>query len=161
MSPTVWLAMLNALACVSSSAEQLRHNGPAAVGLGSRGERAGYQVSRCPVGWDARRVSGNVPLLRTARLRLEPVTVPLAQAILAGELSGVSAAPGWPHEHTAAGLAHTLQPGHPPGWLITVGGEVIGDCGTHGRPDERGGRSATAWPHPTGAADLAARLSPP
>jgi RimJ/RimL family protein N-acetyltransferase len=84
------------------------------------------------------RVSANVRLLRTARLRLEPVTVTLVQAILAGDLSGVSPAPGWPHEHTAAGLAHALQPGHPPGWLITAAGEVIGDCGTHGAPDEHG-----------------------
>ena len=84
------------------------------------------------------RVSASVPPLRTARLRLEPVTAMVAHAILAGDLSGVSAAPGWPHEHTAAGLAHAAQAGHPPGWLITAAGEVIGDCGTHGPPDERG-----------------------
>lgn len=89
-------------------------------------------------------MSANVPPLRTARLCLEPVTVRLAQAILAGELSGVSAAPGWPHEHTAAGLAHTLQPGHPPGWVITAAGEVIGDGGAHGLPDRRGGRQLGA-----------------
>ena len=84
------------------------------------------------------RVSASVPPLRTARLLLEPVTATLAQAILAGDLSGVSAAPGWPREHTAAGLAHALQAGHPPGWLITAAGTVIGDYGTHAPPGERG-----------------------
>ncbi|MGH3290058.1 MAG: GNAT family N-acetyltransferase [Streptosporangiaceae bacterium] len=83
-------------------------------------------------------MSASVPPLRTARLRLEPVTVTLADAILAGDLSGVSAAPGWPHEHTAAGLAHAVQAGHPAGWLITTAGLVIGDGGTHGPPDEHG-----------------------
>ena len=28
--------------------------------------------------------------------------------------------------------------GYPPGWLITVDGAVIGDCGTHGPVDEAG-----------------------
>ena len=28
--------------------------------------------------------------------------------------------------------------GYPPGWLVTVGGEVIGDIGTHGPVDEAG-----------------------
>ena len=84
------------------------------------------------------RVNPSVPLLRTARLRLEPVDPALAHAILAGDLSGVSAAPGWPHEDTAAGLAHAVRAGCPLGWLITSDGEVIGDCGAHAPPDERG-----------------------
>jgi RimJ/RimL family protein N-acetyltransferase len=84
------------------------------------------------------RMGANVPPLRTARLRLEPVTAALAKAILAGDLSGVSAAPGWPHEHTTSGLAHAVQASHPLGWLITTAGQVIGDAGTHGAPDQRG-----------------------
>ena len=84
------------------------------------------------------RVSVSVPPLRTARLSLEPLTATLARAILAGDLSGLSAAPGWPHEHTAAGLAHAVHDGYAPGWLITTAGQVIGDGGTHGGPDERG-----------------------
>ena len=84
------------------------------------------------------RVSVSVPPLRTARLSLEPLTATLARAILAGDLSGLSAAPDWPHEHTAAGLAHAVHDGYAPGWLITTAGQVIGDGGTHGGPDERG-----------------------
>jgi len=49
--------------------------------------------------------------LRTARLRLEPLSAEMARAILAGDLSG----------------------------LVTVGGTVIGDIGTHGPVDEAGG----------------------
>ena len=48
--------------------------------------------------------------LQTARLRLEPLTVETARAILAGDLSGLAAAgltaaDGWPHDDTADGLA--------------------------------------------------------
>ena len=77
--------------------------------------------------------------LRTARLRLEPVTAETARAILAGDLSGLTAADGWPHEDTADGLAMAADGGLPPTWLITADGAVIGDCGTHGPVDEDGG----------------------
>jgi len=70
--------------------------------------------------------------LRTARLRLEPVTTETARAIMAGDLSGLSAAHGWPHQDTADGLAMAVKGGLPPTWLITAEGMVIGDCGTHG-----------------------------
>jgi RimJ/RimL family protein N-acetyltransferase len=86
--------------------------------------------------------------LQTARLRLEPLTAEMARAILAGDLSGLAAAglattglaaaDGWPHEDTADGLAMAVKTGHPPGWLVTVGGTVIGDIGTHGPVDEAG-----------------------
>ena len=74
--------------------------------------------------------------LRTARLRLEPLTAETARAILAGDLSGLAAAgltaaDGWPHEDAADGLGMAVKTGHPPGWLVTaVGGTVIGDIGT-------------------------------
>ena len=66
-----------------------------------------------------------------------------ARAILAGDLSalttaGLTAADGWPHEDTADGLAMAGKAGYPPGWLVTAGGAVIGDCGTHGPVDEAG-----------------------
>ena len=77
--------------------------------------------------------------LRTARLLLEPLTTESARAILAGGLSGWKAARGWPHEDTADGLALAVNSGHPPGWLITANGAVIGECGTHGPVDEAGG----------------------
>src|SRR6201984_3701381 len=81
--------------------------------------------------------------LQTARLRLEPLTAETARAIVAGDLSGLAAAgltaaDGWPHEDTADGLARGGKGGYPPGWLITVGGAVIGDIGTHGPVDEAG-----------------------
>ena len=81
--------------------------------------------------------------LQTARLRLEPLTAETARAILAGDLSGLAAtgltaADGWPHDDTADGLAMAVKTGHQPGWLVTAGGAVIGDCGTHGPVDESG-----------------------
>ena len=81
--------------------------------------------------------------LQTARLRLELLTAEMARAIVAGDLArltaaGLAAADGWPHEDTADGLAMAGKGGYPPGWLVTVGGEVIGDIGTHGPVDEAG-----------------------
>jgi RimJ/RimL family protein N-acetyltransferase len=76
--------------------------------------------------------------LETPRLRLEPVTGEIARAILAGDLSGLTVADGWPHDDTADGLALALEHGHPPGWLITADGMVIGECGTHGPVSEAG-----------------------
>ena len=66
-------------------------------------------------------MSARFPQLQTGRLRLEPVTAELAHAIQAGDLSQLSAAPGWPHEDTADGLAMAVRSGHPPGWLIITG----------------------------------------
>ena len=81
--------------------------------------------------------------LETARLRLVPLTAAMARAILAGDLSGLAAAglaaaAGWPHEDTADGLGMAVKTEHPPGWLITTGGAIIGDIGTHGPVDEAG-----------------------
>ncbi len=78
-------------------------------------------------------------LLQTPRLRLEPLTAEGARAILAGDLSGLRAGEGWPQQDTADGLAMALATGSPPGWLITLGGTVIGDCGTHGPAGSDGG----------------------
>lgn len=84
--------------------------------------------------------------IETPRLRLEPVSTDLAQAILAGDLRGLTAGRGWPHAATADGLRMALLRGHPPGWLILLPGDdgpggdiVIGDCGTHGPADADGG----------------------
>lgn len=83
--------------------------------------------------------------IESPRLRLEPVSTELAYAILAGDLSTVTAGRGWPHADTADGLRMALLRGHPPGWLIVLRGEteqadgiVIGDCGTHGPADADG-----------------------
>jgi RimJ/RimL family protein N-acetyltransferase len=81
--------------------------------------------------------------LQTARLHLEPVTTEMAQAALAGDLSGLTAfgltaAEGWPHEDTADGLGMAVKGGDPLGWFIVTDGAVIGDCGLHGPVDEAG-----------------------
>jgi GNAT superfamily N-acetyltransferase len=78
------------------------------------------------------------PPLRTARLRLEPVTPGAAGAIVAGDLSGVTAGDGWPHEDTISGLSHAIKSGSPAGWLVVADDAVIGDCGTHGPADATG-----------------------
>lgn len=83
--------------------------------------------------------------IETPRLKLQPLSMDLAQAILAGDLRGLTAGRGWPHTATADGLRMALLRGHPPGWLILLPGEdehaddiVIGDCGTHGPADADG-----------------------
>ena len=78
--------------------------------------------------------------LTTARLRLEPVTAEMARAILAGDMSvltaaGLTAAEGWPHEDSADGLGMIVKTGETLSWLVVAGGAVIGDCGLHGGPD--------------------------
>jgi RimJ/RimL family protein N-acetyltransferase len=75
----------------------------------------------------------------TARLVLVPASHELAAAVVAGDLSGVAHAEGWPHEDTLDGLGLALDPNHPsPVWLVTLGGSVIGDCGTVGPVDAAG-----------------------
>ena len=73
----------------------------------------------------------------TERLVLEPLTADEARAVVDGDLSGVRPATGWPHEDTADGL-RMVGSGAAEAWLVTLGGEVIGDAGTHGPPDGDG-----------------------
>jgi RimJ/RimL family protein N-acetyltransferase len=76
--------------------------------------------------------------IRTANLLLEPLSRKGAKAIVAGDLSAVRAGHGWPHADTTDGLRIALTNGHAPGWLVTLEGAVIGDCGVHGDPGEDG-----------------------
>lgn len=76
--------------------------------------------------------------LTTADLSLVPISVELARRLVAGDLSGVRPAPGWPHDDTMDGLRMSVERGHPPGWLVVHRGAVIGDCGLHGLPDAQG-----------------------
>jgi len=76
--------------------------------------------------------------IATPRLVLVPVSCELARAIVAGDLSSVAAGDGWPHADTLDGLRMALAHGLAPGWLVTLNGIVVGDCGTHGDPDESG-----------------------
>jgi RimJ/RimL family protein N-acetyltransferase len=89
-------------------------------------------------GREALGVEQRFPRLATLRLTLEPVTASTARAIVAGDLSSVTAADDWPHEGTANGLGMAIRLGHPPGWLVLRDGVVIGDCGIHGVADEAG-----------------------
>jgi RimJ/RimL family protein N-acetyltransferase len=73
----------------------------------------------------------------TERLALEPLSAEEARAIVDGDLSRVRPASGWPHEDTADGL-RMVGPGAAEAWLVMLGGEVIGDAGTHGPPDRHG-----------------------
>jgi RimJ/RimL family protein N-acetyltransferase len=76
--------------------------------------------------------------LATARLVLEPIAPEVAGAVVAGDLSGLRVGEGWPHADTVDGLGMAVRHGHPAGWFVTLDGEIIGDCGTHGPPDEAG-----------------------
>ena len=75
------------------------------------------------------------------RVHLRPVTVPLARALLSGDLSGVAAAPGWPHADTYDALRLYAQHESADGLFLVVESEterVVGDCGWFGPPAEDG-----------------------
>src|SRR5262245_35540227 len=76
--------------------------------------------------------------IATPRLLLVPASREAARAVVSGDLSDVRAADGWPHEGTLRGFGIALRLGHAPGWFVTLDDVVIGDCGIHGEPDERG-----------------------
>lgn len=80
----------------------------------------------------------NLEPVTTARLTLTPISRDMCRRLLAGNLDGVRAAPGWPQEGTFDGLRMSVERGHPPGWLVVHEGVVIGDCGLHGPPDAEG-----------------------
>jgi [ribosomal protein S5]-alanine N-acetyltransferase len=77
------------------------------------------------------------------RVRLERVGLARARAIVAGDLSSVNAAPGWPHDDTLDGLrmeAEHATSDDETGFLVVLEttGQVIGDAGWKGGPDESG-----------------------
>jgi RimJ/RimL family protein N-acetyltransferase len=76
--------------------------------------------------------------LVTERLVLEPIAPEVAAAVVRGDLSGLRVGEGWPHADTVDGLGMAVRHGHAAGWFVTLGGEILGDCGTHGPPDEAG-----------------------
>jgi RimJ/RimL family protein N-acetyltransferase len=76
--------------------------------------------------------------LVTERLVLEPIAPEVAEAVVAGDLSGLRVGDGWPHADTVDGIGMAVRHGHAPGWFVTLDGEIIGDCGTHAPPDEAG-----------------------
>ena len=77
--------------------------------------------------------------IATPRLVLVPLSRELAEAVVGGDLAAVAHADGWPHEDTLDGLGLALDPDVPSlGWLVTLAGIVIGDCGTVGLVDAAG-----------------------
>lgn len=72
-------------------------------------------------------------------LTLVPVTPALARAILAGDLSAVTAARGWPHADTMDALRPVAESGGAEGtFLVVLDGTVVGDCGWFGPPGADG-----------------------
>ena len=66
------------------------------------------------------------------------MTREIALAVVAEHLSDLPVGEGWPHADTADAMAMALLPGTGPGWLITLDGLVIGDCGAFAWPDASG-----------------------
>jgi ribosomal protein S18 acetylase RimI-like enzyme/uncharacterized damage-inducible protein DinB len=61
-------------------------------------------------------------------VRLHPISAERAQAIVDGDLTGLTPGDDWPHEDTVAGMWMVANKGAE-GWLITQNGTVIGDAG--------------------------------
>jgi RimJ/RimL family protein N-acetyltransferase len=77
--------------------------------------------------------------IATARLVLVPMTPEVVTEMLAGDVSGIRAAEGYPHEDTLVPMRTAAKYGVDlPGWFVTLDGLVIGDCHTHGSADEAG-----------------------
>ena len=70
---------------------------------------------------------------------LAPLDEEVAHAVLAGDLSGVTRAEGWPHDDTLDALRMATAPGGGSlVWLVILDEVVIGDCGTVGGLDDEG-----------------------
>jgi [ribosomal protein S5]-alanine N-acetyltransferase len=77
------------------------------------------------------------------RLRLERVGLRRARALVAGDFSGVDAAPGWPHADSLDGLrldAEHATSDDETGFLAVLvsTGQVVGEAGWKGGPDASG-----------------------
>jgi ribosomal-protein-alanine N-acetyltransferase len=82
------------------------------------------------------------------RVALVPVPHAVAVAVAASEpvepalaAAGLRPAPGWPHEDTPDALRPLAEHGAEGDvgtWLVVVDGEVVGDCGWFGPPDDAG-----------------------
>lgn len=69
-------------------------------------------------------------------ISLQPVTVALAQAVLAYSPVDVPHVPDWPHDDSYDALR--MFAGGPGTFLVLEDGVVVGDCGWFGPPDEDG-----------------------
>jgi ribosomal-protein-alanine N-acetyltransferase len=72
-------------------------------------------------------------------MRLVPVTDQARRAeLLGGELAGLDAAPGWPHEDTEPGMSF-LDSGGTVFLILDDDDRIAGECGTKSAPDPNGG----------------------
>ena len=81
--------------------------------------------------------------LETPRLTVVALPTAVARAMLDGDLSAVSAAPGWPHADTADALRMHAEHGSddvPGVWVVALRDteQVVGDCGWYGPPGAAG-----------------------
>jgi RimJ/RimL family protein N-acetyltransferase len=70
-------------------------------------------------------------------VKLEPLTVETAHALVAGDLGGRETAAGWPHDDTAPGLSF-VDHGGEAFLVIDDEGRIAGECGTKAPPDDEG-----------------------
>jgi RimJ/RimL family protein N-acetyltransferase len=75
--------------------------------------------------------------ITTAEVTLRPVSRAAASALTRGDFSRIRAGEGWPHDDSMDALRIAAQ-GISLCWLVTVSDVVVGECGTHGRPDPAG-----------------------
>jgi len=75
--------------------------------------------------------------VHTDRLLLVPLDPRTAHGIVAGSPGPVPSGEGWPHDDTLDAL-RMVAAGDGAGWLVTLDGTVICDCGTVGAPDLSG-----------------------
>jgi deazaflavin-dependent oxidoreductase (nitroreductase family) len=75
--------------------------------------------------------------IQAGDLVLIPVSPALATELVARDFHQIRRAEGWPHEDSLDGLGG-IADGGSLGWLITLDGLVIGECGTHGPVDPDG-----------------------
>jgi RimJ/RimL family protein N-acetyltransferase len=68
---------------------------------------------------------------------LGPIDLARRDALLRGELGGLAAAPGWPHEDTAPGMSF-LDAGGLVFLILDDDGRVAGECGTKSPPGPAG-----------------------
>jgi RimJ/RimL family protein N-acetyltransferase len=77
--------------------------------------------------------------IATKRLVLAPLDGKVADAVLAGDFSGLTRAEGWPHDDTLDAMRMATAPGGGSiVWLVMLGDVVIGECGTVGGLDDAG-----------------------
>jgi ribosomal-protein-alanine N-acetyltransferase len=88
-------------------------------------------------------------VIRTERLELVPIDVEGANRLVAGDMSGIVAGAGWPHNDTFDGMRMEIENGSStPCWLVRLDGTVIGELGWKGGPG------------PDGTAEIGYGLSP-